>query len=62
MPKKSMSSDDLRRFALLKNRRMRANLELPEEKRLTKEQIEDYTRQDIKNGRVNLHGFVVEVP
>tara|TARA_A100001391_G_scaffold197444_1_gene177573 strand:- start:511 stop:699 length:189 start_codon:yes stop_codon:yes gene_type:complete len=62
MPKKSMSSDDLRRFALLKNRRMQANLELPEEKRLTKQQIEDYTRQDVKNGRVNSHGFVVEVP
>ena len=61
MPKR-MTSDQLMRFAILKSRRMRANLELPEEKRLTREQIEDYTRDDIKNGRVNQHGFVVEAP
>jgi hypothetical protein len=61
MPKK-MTSDQLKRFALLKSRRMKANLELPEEKRLTREQIEDYTREDVKNGKVNHHGYVVEAP
>lgn len=63
MPKrKKLSTDDLRRFALLKNRRMRANSELPAEKQLTREQIEDYTRQDVKNGKVNQEGFFVEAP
>ena len=61
MPKK-MSSEELKRFALLKTRRMRANLELPAEKRLTRKQIEDYTRDDIRNGKVNHAGFVVEAP
>ena len=60
--KKKMSANDLRMFALLKTRRMRANDELPVERQLTKEQIEEYTRQDVKNGKVNQHGYVVEVP
>jgi len=41
---------------------MRANSELPAEKQLTREQIEDYTRQDVKNGKVNQEGFFVEAP
>jgi len=62
MPKKTMSSADLKRYALLRRKLLRNNNELPTEKRLTDDQIERSAREAVKMGIVNDAGNVVELP
>ena len=62
MPKKKMNAGDLRRYALLRRKLLQSNGDLPEEKQLSRQQIEHSAREAVKMGLVNDAGNVVELP
>ena len=62
MPKKKMNAGDLKKYALLRRKLLQSNGDLPEEKQLSRQQIEQSAREAVKMGLVNESGNVVELP
>ena len=54
-----MTSEELKRFALLKIRLQRENVGRSDRERLTREQIEEKARRAVRSGRVNDAGYIV---
>ncbi len=52
------TADELRRFALAKQRLQTSNRDLPDEKRLSSDQIERFVRESVKSGHVNEEGYI----
>ena len=59
MPRNKFTADQLRRFALAKRRLQDSNKDLPDERRLSADQIEKFVRDSVKSGNVNEHGYIV---
>lgn len=59
MPRNKFTADQLRRFALAKRRLQDSNKDLPDERRLSADQIEKFVRESVKSGNVNEHGYIV---
>jgi hypothetical protein len=59
MPRNKFTADELRRFALAKRRLQDSNKDLPDERRLSSDQIEKFVRESVKSGNVNEHGYIV---
>tara|TARA_R100000458_G_C8272381_1_gene247208 strand:- start:1780 stop:1995 length:216 start_codon:yes stop_codon:yes gene_type:complete len=60
--KKKMSPEDLKKYAILRRKLINTNNDLPHEKQLSTEQIEQSVRHAVKMGLVNESGNVVEMP
>ena len=60
--KKKMPPEDLKKYAILRRKLINTNNDLPHEKQLSTEQIEQSVRHAVKMGLVNESGNVVEMP
>ena len=58
---KYKSASELKRYELLKMRLQRDNLKKPENRRASRKQIEDYSRDAVSRGIVNEEGHIIEV-
>ena len=61
MAKRKYTAEELRRFALAKKRLQVDNRDLPENRRLSDDQIEKFVRHSVRSGNVNESGYIVNL-
>ena len=59
MSRRHFTADQLRRFALAKKRLQDSNRDLPDNRRLSSDQIERFVRKSVRSGHVNKEGYIV---